>query len=80
LYKGKSKTDLVNKSINTLFDIITKDGIEYDVIKNVLKWALDHKFWHSHITSLHTLRSTASNGNKKFYNILTDYKSKGGNV
>ena len=80
LYKGKSKNDLVNKSINTLFEIITKDGIEYDVIKNVLKWALEHNFWHSHVTLLHTLRNKASNGNRRFHNILTDYKSKGGSV
>tara|TARA_Y100001973_G_C5203790_1_gene339837 strand:- start:650 stop:1435 length:786 start_codon:yes stop_codon:yes gene_type:complete len=80
LYNGESKHDLVNKSINTLYDIIKIDGVEYDVIKSVLEWALDHRFWHSHITSLHTLRREASNGNKRFHNILTDYKTHGGTV
>ena len=76
LFKGKSKPDLVNKSINTLYDLIKKDGINYDVVKDVLEWALDDKFWHSQVTSLHTLRHKATNGNLRFHNILTSYNSK----
>lgn len=80
LYEGKSRLDLVNKSINTLYDIIKKDNINYDLLRDILSWALDDKFWFSNITSLHTLRRVGSNGNKKIYNILTSYKVKGGSV
>jgi len=76
LYKGKSKIDLVNKSINTLYELIKQDGIHYDVVKDVLEWALDDEFWHSQVTSLHTLRHKANNGNLRFHNILTSYNTK----
>jgi|TARA_R110002049_G_C9024089_1_gene551542 predicted transcriptional regulator len=79
LYKDKDKTSMVNKSINTLYDIIKVDGIDYKLIDSVLKWVLDHDFWHIHITSLYTLRHKAQNGNMRFQNVLTDYQSKRSN-
>lgn len=78
LFSDKDETDLINKSINTLYDLIKKDSIDYNTVCNVLDFVLGDNFWHSQITSLHTLRRKSNNGNIKFHNILTAYKARGG--
>ena len=80
LFEGKDETDLLNKSINTLYDLIKLDKVNYNVVCDVLDYTLGDKFWHSQVTSLHTLRHKSNNGNIKFHNILTAYNTKGGKV
>jgi hypothetical protein len=76
LFTNKDEKELLNQSINELYNIITIDKVDYKLLDEVLKWVLEHKFWHSKITFLHTLRhKSVGNGNKKFENILTDYQS-----
>lgn len=78
LFEGKDETDLLNKAINTLYDLIKLDNVNYNVVCDVLDYTLGDKFWHSQVTSLHTLRHKANNGNIKFHNILTSYNQQGG--
>ncbi len=78
LFEGKDETDLLNKAINTLYDLIKLDKVNYNVVCDVLDFTLGDKFWHSQVTSLHTLRHKANNGNIKFHNILTSYNQQGG--
>lgn len=80
LFQDKDETDLINKSVNTLYDLIKLNSINYHVICDVLDFVLGDRFWHSKVTSLHTLRKRATNGNIKFHNILTAYNTKGGIV
>ena len=80
LFEGKDETDLLNKSINTLYDLIKLDKVNYNVVCDVLDYTLGDKFWHSQVTSLHTLRHKSNNGNIKFHNILTAYNTRGGKV
>ena len=69
----KTDTDLINKSVNTLYMLIKIDCIDYSKMKNVLVWALDDKFWCDKILSINALRQRASNGLSKFTNILHSY-------
>ena len=78
LYVNKDEEEIFNKSINTLYDLIKIDSISYLVVRDVLKWVLEDKFWHSQVTSLYTLRHKSPNGNIKFHNILTAYNKIGG--
>jgi len=75
MFTHKDEKELLNQSINELYNIITIDSIDYKLVDKVLKWVLEHKFWHSKIIFLHTLREQSHNGNKRFHNILTDYQS-----
>ena len=72
--KWNKDYSLINESINTLYDLIKKDGFEYDVIKDVMVWALDDKFWGKKILSLRVLRKKAVNGFSKFQNMHHNYR------
>ena len=67
-------TGAINDSINTLYDIIKKDGFEYDDVLDSIKWALFDKFWATNLVSLRVLREKSSNGITKFQNIYKDCK------
>jgi len=69
----KDKT-LINDSINTLYMIIKLDDYDEKLVKNVLNWAIDEKFWHLNLTSLRGLRKKSNNGQSKFTNIYLKYK------
>jgi hypothetical protein len=65
--------DIVNGSINILYDLIKKDGFEYDDIKNVISWAVHDKFWGKTLLSIKSLRKKSENGFTKFQNIQHKY-------
>lgn len=65
---------LINDSINTLYMIIKLDEYSSKLISDVLKWALDDKFWYTNLTSLRGLRKKSNNGQTKFTNIYLKYK------
>ena len=70
-------TGAINGSINTLYDIIKKDGFNYDDVLYCIKWALFDKFWATNLVSLRVLRENSSNGITKFQNIYKDCKGTG---
>ena len=74
--KWSDNLDIINGSLNVLYDLITIDKYDYESIRDVMKWAVDDKFWGSNILSLKLLRSKASNGFTKFQNLYHKYNSK----
>ena len=68
--------NIINGSINVLYDLITIDGFDYESIRDVVRWAVEDKFWGSNLLSLKVLRNKASNGFTKFQNLHHKYKSK----
>ncbi len=67
---------LVNDSINTLYMIIKLDDYSEEVVRDVLRWAVNDKFWHSNLISLRGLRKKSNNGQTKFTNIYLKYKGR----
>ena len=65
---------LINDSINTLYMIIKLDDYSEKVVKDVLIWAVDDKFWYTNLTSLRGLRKKSNNSHTKFTNIYLKYK------
>jgi hypothetical protein len=51
------------------------DKYEYDFIIKVLGWAIRDDFWRDKIFSVPALRKRSRNGNTKFQNMITAYKS-----
>ena len=72
----KEDNDLVNKSINEIYDLIKLDSVDYKLIRQVISWATIDRFWHKSLVSLTTLRRKSDNGFTKWNNILTHYRSK----
>ena len=72
----EKNVSIINGSINTLFELIKLDSFEYEVVRDVIKWAVDDKFWGQHLLSLRTLRSKSDNGFTKFQNLHHKYKNK----
>jgi len=66
--------NLMNGSINTLFDLITKDKWEDKVVRNVIRWATNDSFWRNNLLSLRTLRKKANNEQTKFANLYLKYE------
>ena len=75
MVKDWNNESVINESVNTIFDLIVKDGHDSDELKNVLMWALEDKFWHKNVFSIKALRSKSSNGITKYNNILHSYKN-----
>lgn len=71
--------DLVNGSINTLYELITRDKWDESDVKNVIHWSLFHPFWMQNLFSLRTLRSKSNNGNSKFTNLFNQWNKDRGN-
>jgi len=71
----KDDSNIVNSSINTLYELIKKNNYTYEVVKDVITWALDDKFWSKNLLSLNTLRDTSSNGFSKFQNLHHKWQS-----
>ena len=65
--------DLVNGSLNTLYDLIDIDKFDYEVVRDVIKWAVDDNFWSQNLLSLRALRTKSSNGLTKFANVKLKY-------
>ena len=66
---------LVNGSINTLYDLIRLDNWDHKVIRDVLKWSCDDKFWNRALLNLRLLRKRSTNNdNTRFQNIYLKYK------
>ena len=71
MYRGwQDDLNTVNGSINTLYNIIKRDGYKYEVIRDTLKWALNDGFWGKHLLTLKNLRVTSKNGFTLFQNLL----------
>ena len=64
----------INKSVNLLYKLITKDGYNVDDINKALNWAINDDFWASKVLTLTTLRKKSKNGNTKFTNLYLSYK------
>ena len=64
----------INKSVNLLYKLITKDGYNVDDINKALNWAINDDFWSSKVLTLTTLRKKSKNGNTKFTNLYLSYK------
>jgi len=71
----KEDSELINKSINIIYDLIKLDNVDYKLIKRVISWALQDRFWHKNILSLRALRKKSENGFTKWNNLLTKYRS-----
>ncbi|MBT7901875.1 MAG: hypothetical protein HN601_13135 [Candidatus Marinimicrobia bacterium] len=56
-------------SINTLYDLIRIDKWDEIVVRDVIRWSLDDKFWSRNLMSLRVLRKKSPNGMTKFANI-----------
>jgi len=67
---------LVNDSINTLYMIIKLDDYSEKIVRDVIKWATNDKFWYSNLISLRGLRNKSNNGQTKFTNIYLKYKGR----
>ena len=65
--------DLTKGSVNTLFELITKDGWDEKEVRDVIKWATHDNFWQSNLLSLRTLRTKSNNGMTKFANLQIKY-------
>ncbi len=61
--------DLTKGSVNTLYDLITKDEWDEKEVRDVIKWAIDDDFWSSNLISLRNLRTKSANGMSKFANL-----------
>ena len=70
----KKDTNQINDSINTLYMIIKLDEYSEIIIRDVLRWVVDDKFWHNNLISLRGLRKKGNNGHTKFTNIYLSYK------
>jgi len=66
--------DYINKSVNLLHGIISKDGYSTEDVQNALNWGLNDDFWASKVLTLNTLRNKSKNGNTKFTNLYLSYK------
>ena len=66
--------DYINKSVNLLHSIISKDGYKVEDVQNALNWGLNDDFWASKVLTLNTLRNKSKNGNTKFTNLYLSYK------
>ena len=66
--------DYINKSVNILYKLITKDSYNTDDINKALNWAINDDFWASKTLTLTTLRNRSKNGNTKFTNLYLSYK------
>ena len=64
----------INKSVNLLYKLITKDGYNVDDVNKALNWAINDDFWSSKVLTLTTLRKKSKNGNTKFTNLYLSYK------
>ena len=71
----KEDGNLINESINSIYDLIRLDKVDYKLIKKVISWALQDRFWHKNVLSLRKLRTTSENGFTKWDNLLTKYRS-----
>lgn len=69
----KSDENLINGSINTLYDLIKGDDFGERVVRDVIKWATEDSFWRSTLLSLRSLRNKSSNGQTKFANLYLRY-------
>jgi len=67
--------DIINGSINVLYQLIKIDGYEYESVRDTIRWAIDDKFWSKNLISLRNLRSKAGNGFTKFQNLYHKYKN-----
>lgn len=73
LRNWESDTDLINGSVNTLYDLIIKDEYDQKVVSDVVDFATHDKFWARNLFSLRTLRDTSANGISKFANIYKQF-------
>ena len=64
----------INKSVNLLHTIISKDGYNTGDVQNALNWGLNDDFWAPRVLTLNTLRNRSKNGNTKFTNLYLSYK------
>ena len=65
----------IGGSINTLYQLITIDGFDYESVRDSIAWAIESTFWSSTLFSLKTLRSKGNNGLSKFKNLHHQYKN-----
>jgi len=73
---GWDKDDsLVNGSINTLYDLIKKDGNSYEEVRDAINYATEDVFYSSKLLNLRVLRDKSENGYSKFENLQHKYKS-----
>ena len=72
----KKNDTLINDAINNLYMVIKLDEYSENVVRDVLNWAVDDKFWYTNLTSLRSLRKKSSNGQTKFTNLYLQYKNR----
>ena len=65
----------IGGSINTLYQLITIDGFDYESVRDSIAWAIESTFWSSTLFSLKTLRNKGDNGLTKFKNLHHQYKN-----
>ena len=74
LKNWNNDSKLKAKSINTLYDLITTDNMDHQVVYSVIVWAIHHEFWSRNCVRLDTLRSKSKNGLSRFQNMYLEYK------
>jgi hypothetical protein len=69
-----SNKKAIRKACLTISKIVNVDGIEVDTLFEALTWGIQDDFWKGQMISLAAIRKeSASNGNKKYANIMNAY-------
>lgn len=72
----QSDKNLINDSVNNLYNLITIDKYSETIVRDVLRWCVLDKFWGVNLVSLRTLRHKSSNGYTRFANLHNKWSSK----
>jgi len=71
----RKDNNLVNDSINTLYNLITIDKYSEIEVRDILRWCVLDKFWSANLNSLRSLRKKSTNGFSKFANLHNTWRS-----
>jgi hypothetical protein len=71
----ENNINLVNGSINVLFQLIKIDGYDYAEIRDALRWGMNDNFYSKVLMSINSLRNKSKNGFSKFENLYHRYRN-----
>ena len=71
----QTNINLVNGSLNVLYQLIKIDGYDYAEIRDALRWGMDDIFYSKVLMSINSLRNKSKNGFSKFENLFHKYRN-----